>query len=723
MLKRKKFKFYYHQQAFLRLSDGPKRKYPSGKKFLSWLGRGLYEVAYWVGYVLYEFSRLIKILSVADWQRTGKSLKQRFRKFSQARPAMNFTVFVIVLLLPLGLIEGFRLAAKAVDTQNKVLQFTAAGLEQFQKAKTDLGEQNFTAAGNSFALAERSFNTGRDELTQMGSMLGGLVNLAPVKHQADLLVQTAQQAASVGSEFSVFAEQMGQLQITPAGFAVTGNAQFPELMDRMEASVAKISRGISLIEGSLQDIDPGSLPAGYRESYVEKAGSFAELAKNFQNLKSLFELFRLTFSGQNRILVVLENNNELRPTGGFVGSFASLNVKDGNISTLKVDSIYALDGQLQDNIAPPQPVLNVNNRWYMRDANWFADFPDSARKLSAFYEKEGGETPDIIIALTPNLIIDLLRLTGPVDMPKYNVTLTPDNFVELTQVVSSEYATMPENKPKQILADLVPILFDRLAKLAPEQKPQFLEALQKNLNEKQILLYSRNEPLQNLYQDFNWSGHILDTDRDYLSVVGANLGATKSDLYVDQSMKLITDIAQDGTITNHLTITRHNKLPLLDQTFNNSFIRVLVPAGSKLLENQGFDYKVLDMQRPLDQKTDDEVMAWEKGAVRDLVSGTTIGTESGKTFFGNWQKLDGGQTRDINLVYQLPFKLKDIDRYSLLLQKQPGAQNQNFTQEVHFDNRRLEWSNFQPQDLTADSYSQTLELNRDQVLGAVFVRR
>lgn len=693
------------------------------KKIIVWLSQAVFELTYRVGYAVYRCFCLFKQLLLSHIKKTSKSFHFRLTRFRKTRPAMNLMIFVIVLLLPFGLIEVFRLAADAVETKDRALQFTALGLEKLQQAKNDLNKQDFQSAGNSFLLAERSFKTSKENLSQMGSLLGGLVNLIPIKRQADLLLDTASLAAQVGSEFSFFAEQVNQLQITPAGFVTTGDFRFSELTSRMETSLMKIGRGFELINENLKNIDPNILPVGYRENFVEKTNSFQELMKNFQNLKNLFKIFRLTFDGQSQIFVLLENNNELRPTGGFIGSFASLNIDNGSIKSLKVDSIYALDGQLQENIVPPEPIFNVNNRWYLRDANWFVDFPSSAKKLSTFYEKEGGETPDIVIAVTPNLIIDLLRLTGPVEMPKYGVTLNPDNFVELTQVVSSDYATMPENKPKQILADLVPILFDRLAKLSDVQKPDFLAALQKNLNEKHILLYSRNSQLQNLYETFGWSGKVLDTDRDYLAVVNANLGATKSDLAVEQKIKLETEISSDGTITNRLTISRHNSLPELDQTFNDSFIRVLVPEGSKLLENQGFDYRPLGMKKPFNQKTDDEVMAWEKGTVRDVVSGTLIGSESGKTFFGNWQKLTGGQTRNIVLVYQLPFKLKDVDRYSLLLQKQAGALNQSFTQEVRFEDRKLEWSNFQPQNLTANSYSQTLELNRDQMLGAVFVHR
>ena len=479
MLKRKKFKFYFHNSAFLKLSEGPARKGLPWKKLVLWPARAAFLLSYWVGYILYEFSRMAKQFSVSDWQNTLKSAKQRTKSFSSSKPVMNFAVFLIILLIPLGLIESFRLAAKALETKEKVNRLTVAGLAQFQEAKNNFSDQDFKAAGNSFSLAQKSFSTGKKELEQTGNLLGGLVNLAPMKQQADLLIETATEAAKIGSEFSVFAEQMDMLKITPAGFAPQGNLSFSEIMDRMEASVSKIDTGINRITENLQKIDAKSLPQEYQQNFTEKFQSINTLSSNFKNLKSIFEIFKKTFSGNNRVLILMQNNNELRPTGGFIGSFASLSLKDGTIESLKVDSIYALDGQLQENITPPLPILNVNQRWYLRDANWFADFPQSAKKLSAFYEKEGGETPDIIMTMTPNLIIDLIRLTGPVELPKYQVTLTPENFVELTQVISSDYTDMPENKPKQILADLVPVLFDRLSKLTDEQKSMFLEMLQK----------------------------------------------------------------------------------------------------------------------------------------------------------------------------------------------------------------------------------------------------
>ena len=67
--------------------------------------------------------------------------------------------------------------------------------------------------------------------------------------------------------------------------------------------------------------------------------------------------------------------------------------------------------------------------WTMHDANWFPNFPTSAEKVSWFYEKTGGRTVDGVIAITPELLRDLLAITGPIDMPEYDKTINADNFI------------------------------------------------------------------------------------------------------------------------------------------------------------------------------------------------------------------------------------------------------------------------------------------------------
>jgi hypothetical protein len=237
------------------------------------------------------------------------------------------------------------------------------------------------------------------------------------------------------------------------------------------------------------------------------------------------------------------------------------------------------------------------------------------------------------------------------------------------------------------------------------------------------LIYSRDAQLEQNLKDFNWAGNLISSDRDYLSIVSSNLGGTKTDLFVDQQISLNSTIGSDGTVTNELTITRVNKMPKLLATANLSYIRVLVPHGSKLLSNIGFDYKNLEYPDGANYKVDDDAYNWEKDSVVDSVSGTVIGAEGSKTFFGNWLNLEGGQTKVIKISYQLPFKLNSIDRYSLLLQKQIGALDQKFNWTLNFSGYQVAWKNFDVASLETNSLTSSTLLNKDNLLGLVLQHR
>lgn len=368
-------------------------------------------------------------------------------------------------------------------------------------------------------------------------------------------------------------------------------------------------------------------------------------------------------------------------------------------------------------------MLNVNTKWYMRDSNWFTHFPQSAKIISNFYEKEGGETPDLIIAMTPDLIIDWLKITGPLFLPHYGLTLTPDNFIEQTQVATTLNENSPINAPKQILADLVPLLLQKLSETDSVAWPQIIQSLQNNLSQKQIVLYAKDPELQNELSTFHWEGGILPSSRDYLSVVSSNLGGTKSDLYIEQKNELKTTISQQGDITNELTITRVNRLPNLEGTENTSFVRIFVPQGSKLVSVLGFDYKNLEFPPDENYKIDSDVLNWEKHSLRDVLSGTTIGQEAEKTFFGNWLTVKGGESRTVKIIYQLPFKLNGIDNHSLLLQKQIGQTSQNLNWDITFSGRSLAWKNFDPTIMETGRLSHDIILNKDYFFGLVLTKQ
>ncbi len=386
----------------------------------------------------------------------------------------------------------------------------------------------------------------------------------------------------------------------------------------------------------------------------------------------------------------------MRATGGFIGSYGILDISNGRVKKLFVDDIYNPDGQLKARVIPPEPIQKMSAVWTMHDANWFPDFPTSAEKVAWFYEKTGGPTVDGVIALTPKLLRDLLEITGPIEMPEYNTTVDTQNFIEKTQQEVEIDYDREENKPKKFIADLTPKILDEVMSekgLLPMMKT--LKAFDTALSEKHLLLYSRNFNIQKLISEQKWSGEILQTEKDYLSVVNTNINGFKTDGIIDETISHQSEIQSDGSVIDTVSITRKHNGGNEEYDWwnkvNGDWMRIYVPKGAKLLTADGqtrelvpsaLDYNSLGFKR------DAQLQSADDTARVDEESGTKIYDENNKTVFANWVYVSPGESITITYKYALPFKLSfdalhhPADSFSVLYQKQSGSVGSQLISEI-----------------------------------------
>ncbi|MDR3559583.1 MAG: DUF4012 domain-containing protein, partial [Candidatus Pacebacteria bacterium] len=328
--------------------------------------------------------------------------------------------------------------------------------------------------------------------------------------------------------------------------------------------------------------------------------------------------------------------------------------------------------------------------------NWWPDFPTSAQKIAWFYEQAGGPTVDGVIAITPTVLQDLLAITGPIPMPSYGVTVDQNNFIPVIQYKVEVDYDKTANHPKQILSDLAPKIINKIINDGNlDDVAKMANSILGNLNEKQIQLYSRNPQVENLMDQNSWSGRILSTPKDYVSVINTNINGFKTDGVIDQSISHDAKIQSDGSVMDTLTITRrHNggntPYDWWNQV-NDDYMRVYVPEGAKLLSATGatretdappLDYNALGYQR-------DSLLEAEENATKiDPNSGTRIYDEDGKTVFANWVYVSPQESVIVKYTYLLPFKVDpsqvSLGTYSLLAQKQAGSLGSKFKSTLEY---------------------------------------
>lgn len=348
-------------------------------------------------------------------------------------------------------------------------------------------------------------------------------------------------------------------------------------------------------------------------------------------------------------LIMLQNNYELRPGGGFLGQYGILKVKDGQVISTFVEDANLLDQRINIKVTPPYPLTRKLQlkRWKFRDSNFSPDFPTNAEKAMYFYRLAGGgQQFDGVIAVNSTIFDRALEITGPIQVPGYPETFSsPDGSIKLQERVEKAYlgddvAAAAKQNRKAIMRPLANELVKRLTQV--ENIPKALELGQAELHEKDIMLYFKDPALQQIVNDAKWGG-IVNTDwkDDYLMLVDANMGALKSDYYMKRAIDYFVDFTGEhptATVTYTYTHTAtHGDWKTSDY---HTYLRAYVPEGSTLLE-------------------------------RKLVSYPLTDKAFGKTYFGVFvDTLINGSTAGM-IKYQLPDSIKP-DNYKLLIEKQSG---------------------------------------------------
>lgn len=631
-------------------------------------------------------------------------------------------------------IFGLSLAGQGLSAKSNIL---GSGLQAYQAmlaGADSAAHLNFSAAQVNFANAYQDFLQANQELNKMGRALVTVLEQLPggsVVGSGVSLIEAGKNLAQAGQGFSRIGNLLAFDKIgdyfSGAGQPLTQKiVEIQKELDATQSELANAQKNLDKVKTA--DLPPDVAPA--LDSFKDKLPLLVNATAELNNWSGIF-LEILGHQQAKKYLLIFQNTAEAKATGGFIGSYGVLDLDQGRIRNLSVVNVFDLDGQLNEKVIPPQPIQKISTAWSMHDANWFADFPTSAQKIMWFYEKAGGATPDGIISLTPEVIERLLAITGPIDMPEYNSTFNQDNFIDLLQYkVETDYDKIA-NQPKQILADFVPKFLAKLWTVWPSQYDDIFKDISDSLVEKQILFYFSDPSLEKIFMEEGWTGEILPTDKNYLSVVNTNINGYKTDKVIEQKIYHSSQVQSDGSIIDTVKIMRTHTGGRSQYDWYNcvnaDYLRVYVPLGSKLLSAQGHTLEVysapVDYQK-LNFKIDADVAAEEEGMTVDSNSGTQIFKESGKTVFGNWVYVSPGETVEVTYQHLLPFKLNlnaDNFSYSLLAQKQSGSAASAFESILQLPQEyKINWQYPENLQISGSQIKFSGDLKTDEFYGVVF---
>ncbi|MBI2855958.1 MAG: DUF4012 domain-containing protein [Chloroflexi bacterium] len=428
--------------------------------------------------------------------------------------------------------------------------------------------------------------------------------------------------------------------------------------------------------------NPGLEGAGPREllgTELERLqGIFSQVLSSARLLNDL-----LGFEGERAYLVLGQDDHELRPTGGFIGSVAEIRLNRGAMEVVQFRSSYDIDPASYEGftVGPPafwKYMAGVPGLLTFRDSNWWPDFPATAKTAIQYYQRTQPLELAGVIAIDTRVLAAIIDSLDGVRVPGAFRPIDGERARELFAGFVY-YPCRPEHSSnvgnRCFSEDLMNVLLERLRH--PADGVQMVGLLLEVLREKHVLLYSPYAEAQGALEDLGWGGRLKEHQGDYLAAFDWTAYSKASDS-VERSLSYDVSLSISGEAEARLVVRYKNSAESSGpcfQTFDDpracywNYLRVYVPADIELSETPTF---------PLPHGTLYQWLAEQRGEVIGEEDTFEVAYKDHYTEMAAFMVVDGGQTQELAFRYRLPAGVVEETGggtwlYHLTVQKQPGT--------------------------------------------------
>ena len=451
------------------------------------------------------------------------------------------------------------------------------------------------------------------------------------------------------------------------------------------SALSRLTAALEQTQPSWQEAEMALQRVAEARSRLDLAQFDPRIAYQLQRLDSYLPLLQtgsalarlapplLGADGPRSYLLLAQNSDELRATGGFISGVGVLPIDRGQLGDIDFADSYTIYNPAVDHpLAPPDLQETMGAQMLVfRDANWSPDFRSTALVAQALYQLNMGAATDGVVAFDLEATRRLIAALEPLALPGYDQPLTGGNVLAALREVWSEPATTESTvreasdsdwwlHRKDFMGDLAAAA---RAKLETGQVDfgRLAQALYSSLQEKHVLISVNDAAIAGLLAGAGWSGAVDPGVGDFLLVVDSNVGWNKVNGLVQRNTNYTVTPSADGSAQADLELVyRHQGEATNDPCehvarYGDSYedmvrrcyfnyVRVLAPAGARLISAEGFENGV-----------------------------TTQPGERGATQFAGSLVLPPGRTARVRLTYELPPGLVGPHDYALRVQKQPGT--------------------------------------------------
>lgn len=341
--------------------------------------------------------------------------------------------------------------------------------------------------------------------------------------------------------------------------------------------------------------------------------------------------------GPRNYLLIMQNNAEIRATGGLPGAVSLLNADHGKLAMVK--QVAGQDfGEAPKPVLPLSPaetkLFGENLGRYFLDANLTPDFARSSALWRARWEQTQPEKIDGVVSLDVVTLSYLLKALGPVDVD--GAHLTADNAVD--ELLSKVYARFPDPADQDVFFRKVAAqIFSRVTSFSGSRK-RLLQALSQAAGERRILIHDFHADVQKHLTATAVSGEVTSpaAKSPQVGIYFADGTLSKMSYYLRYNAQVQATSCLDGVQTLSGKLTLRSTAPKDAKSTLPSYV-----LGSHLpADSRGAQLVAIYVYAPVGGDAgsfDDNDLDFDQYSV----------VLNGRKVIATWVLMNPGQTRDL----------------------------------------------------------------------------
>lgn len=471
--------------------------------------------------------------------------------------------------------------------------------------------------------------------------------------------------------------------------------QYLALYEEMEPKIIDIFNEV-------KRIDTNYIPPVGSTNYAEAINKLNDFSIEFPSLSKQTRDFLsglpavIGSSEPARYLVVLQNETEMRSSGGLLTAYGHLTMSNGEIGEITLSDMWNLEKYVSWTLGIDVGYRNIYGQDYLmygsngvitwqcgsnylraQDSGIYPDLKLTMNMLSDYYNVAKRYDPvnypeyDYILIINNHFAETLISLLEPLEVEGFG-KVTADSLYAFIKAETDSEENRGDPERKSIIKDIANAAKKKLFEFKMADMPKLINAMIKSIQAKDIGITAPNHPELDAYLNkYGFNGEIIkDFNGDYFQLAEAQNCSLKINRWLRNEVTQTINISDTGDITKHVYTKWYQPEVYQDAYYDQydiggrftyrAWVRLFMPNGSSNLDSDGYQnsgylyyYPKEYYDSDVDKYASDNIIQFDHRRLKEE---------------------DPIPTQELNVTYSLPADLNyaETGTYRLLVQKHPG---------------------------------------------------